>query len=84
MRWRYRRCQARRQIEGSALQIESQQKREGDQSTMEKIPSVDVLSTAQIDLFQWIASVILGANITEVYSPERVNEVAKRHGPMPG
>ena len=27
-----------------------------------------------------IASVILGVDITEVYSPERVNEVAKRQG----
>ena len=31
-----------------------------------------------------IASVILGVDITEVYSPERVNEVAKRHGLVPG
>ena len=31
-----------------------------------------------------IASAILGVDITEVYSPERVNEVAKRHGLVPG
>ena len=31
-----------------------------------------------------IASAILGVDITEVYSPECVNEVAKRHGLVPG
>ena len=31
-----------------------------------------------------IASVILGVDITKNYSPERVNEVAKRHGLVPG
>ena len=31
-----------------------------------------------------IASVILVANITEVYSPERVSEAAQRHGLVPG
>ena len=31
-----------------------------------------------------VASVILGVDITEVYSPERVNQVAKRWGLTPG
>ena len=31
-----------------------------------------------------IASAILGVDITEVYSPERVNEVARKHGLRPG
>ena len=31
-----------------------------------------------------IVSVILGVDTTEVYLPEHVNEVAKRHGLVPG
>ena len=39
--------------------------------------------TEQIDN-HIIASAILGVDITEVYSPERVNEVAKRQDLVPG
>ena len=31
-----------------------------------------------------IVSVFLTVDITQVYSPERVNDVAKRHGTVPG
>ena len=50
---------------------------------MDEIGSVDQAKEKDIDN-HIIASAILGVDVAEVYSPERVNDVAKRHGPTAG
>ena len=50
---------------------------------MDKIGSADRAKEKEIDN-HIIASAIFGVDITEVYSLERVNGVAKRHGLVAG
>ena len=50
---------------------------------MDEIGSLDRAKEKEID-DHIISSAILGADITEVYSPERVNDVARRHGLVAG
>ena len=50
---------------------------------MDKISSVDRAKDKYTDNHM-IASAIFGVDIKEVYSPERVKDVAKRYGLTPG